>query len=292
MLRLFYRGGIRKPPRNDIVLVTGAAIGFGQEIALLLAEEGFTVYAGISHAHQSDQLLAAAANRQVRLHPICLDTTNPNSIGTVVQTILAQDRAIFGVVHNDFHFLRSFFEDFTETEIRQMFEDALFGTMSITRALLPAMRTVGRGRVVIISSIAGRVATATGTAYSSMRFAQEGFAEALAQEVKPFGIYVSLIEAGITPAESWTTEKSAGTNARNPNSPYYQRFQQADQLFTQALDNSHITHHQIAQKVCHAMTSPQPPLRYIIGRKAQTMIYLRRYLPAQLFEWLLHHVAP
>ena len=270
----------------DAVLVTGVMIGFGREIALSLAERGFVVYAGIAHPTQSSSLQAAAAARGLSLHPLPLDVTDQASIDAALRAILAQSGGIYGVVHNDFLFLRAYFEDFSDSEIRAVYESSLFGTMAVTRAALPPMRAAGRGRIVVISSVAGRIAPATGSAYSSVRFAQEGFAEALFQEVRPFGIYVSLIESGVVPAPSWTVENSAAASARNNHSPYYLRFQQADKAFGRMLQTSTITHEQIAQKVCVAMTARRPRLRYVTGRKAQIAIFLRRCLPDKLFEWL------
>lgn len=272
--------------RVDAVLVTGVTIGFGQEIALSLAGRGFVVYAGIAHPNDAAQLHAAAAARGVSLHPLLLDVTDQGSVDAGIHTILTRHAGIYGVVHNDFLFLRAYFEDFADSEIRAVYESSLFGAMAVTRAALPAMRATGRGRIVLISSVAGRIAPATGSAYSSVRFAQEGFAEALSQEVKPFGIYVSLIESGVVRAASWTVENSAAAAARDSRSPYHLRFQQADKAFGRMLQSSVIRHEQIARKVCTAMTAPRPRLRYVIGGKAQMAIALRRYLPDGLFEWL------
>lgn len=270
----------------DAVLVTGVTIGFGEEIALALAGRGFVVYAGISHATQAEQLCAAAAARGVALQPLVLDVRDQGSVDAGIRTILTQNGSIYGVVHNDFLFMRAYFEDFADEEIRDVYESSLFGTMAVTRAALPAMRAAGRGRIVVISSVAGRIAPATGTAYSSVRFAQEGFAEALSQEVRPFGIYVSLIESGVVRADSWTVENSAAAAARDRGSPYYARFQQADRAFGRMLERSVIRQEEIAGKVCMAMTARRPRLRYITGGRARIAIALRRYLPDGLFEWI------
>lgn len=273
----------------DAILVTGTMIGFGQEIAASLAERGFVVYAGISDLNQSLQLTTAAAQRGITLRPLFLDVTDQASIDAAISTILAENGDIYGVVHNDFLFMRAYFEDFSDSEIRAVYESSLFGTMAVTRAVLPPMRAAQRGRIVVISSVAGRIATPTSTLYSSVRFAQEGFAEALYQEVKPFGIYVSLIESGVVPAETWTVEKSAAAEARNEHSPYHLQFQQADKAFGHMLQTSNIKQADVAQKVCAAFIAPHPPLRYVVGSKAKAAITLRRFLPDRLFERLFFH---
>src|SRR5690606_8276056 len=104
---------------------------------------------------------------------------------------------VYGVVNNAGLIVRGFFEDLSDEEIRSVFEANFFGTLAVTRAVLPHLRPARAGRVVVISSIAGRIGSPTGSVYSASRHAQEGFAESLRQELEPLGVYVSLVEPGI-----------------------------------------------------------------------------------------------
>lgn len=268
------------------VLVTGSSTGFGMETALYLAERGFQVYASMRDLNKRADLDAAAAQRKVKLRVLPLDVTDQASIDQAVQTIVAEAGGIYGVVSNAGVLIRGYFEDLLETEIRQVFETNLFGTMAVTRAVLPHMRVAGRGRIVVITSVAGRIGAPCGSAYSASRFAQEGFAESLSQEVEPLGVQVVLVEPGITKTQRWTVERGTGTRARDPNGPYYDWFCGAEKLFNQVMESSPITALHIAKTVQRALTAKRPRQRYVVGQRASLIIALRRYIPGELFERL------
>lgn len=267
------------------VLVTGASTGFGMEIALTLAERGFRVYATMRDLERRTALDAAMRARGVEACVLRLDVTDPDSIAQAM-AIMVGDGGVYGVVNNAGTFLRGYFEDLLDEEIRQVFETNLFGTMAVTRAALPHMRAARRGRIVVISSVAGRIAAPAGSAYCASRFAQEGFVEALYQEVAPLGIYASLVEPGITKTESWTIDRGAGARARDPSSPYYTWFLRSEAMFNRTMQTSPIRTRDVAHAVYRALTDARPRLRYLVGIRARIVVTLRRYLPDELFERL------
>jgi len=266
------------------VLITGTSTGFGMETALYLAERGFQVYATMRDLARRSELDAEAARRHAAVQVLRLDVTEPGSIREAVETVVRESGGVYGLVNNAGLFLRGYFEDLTDAEIRRVFETNLFGTMAVTRAVLPHMRAARRGRIIVISSVAGRVGAPAGSAYSSSRFAQEGFAESLYQELQPLGVYVTLIEPGITKTESWTLDRGVAAKARDPVSPYYPWFCRSEQLFDRAMQTSPITPRDVAKAVYKALTAARPRLRYIVGRRAELVVTLRRYLPDKLFE--------
>jgi len=286
------------------ILVTGSSSGFGKEIALYLAErggrgyqgqrttlqgsgssdEGFQVYASMRNLAKRADLETAAAERGVTLRILQLDITQPDSIAEAVQTIVAECGGIYGLINNAGLFLRGYFEDLAEAEIRQLFETNLFGTMAMTRAVLPHMRQAGQGRIVFITSVAGRIGAPSGSVYSASRFAQEGFAESLSQEVEPLGLQAIMIEPGITKTEDWTPDRYVAARAKDPNSPYYTWFRQTQRLFHQTMEASPITTTEIAATIHEALTVKRPRLRYVVGRRAKLVLNLRRYIPGELFE--------
>src|SRR4051812_46453523 len=135
------------------VLITGSSTGLGLETALYLAERGFRVYATLRDLSQQADILDAAKERQVSLRVLRLDVTDAESIEDAIDTIVAESGGIFGLVNNAGIGLRGCFEDLSEDEIRQVFEANVFGTMAVTRRVLPHMRVAGRGRVVTITSV-------------------------------------------------------------------------------------------------------------------------------------------
>jgi NAD(P)-dependent dehydrogenase (short-subunit alcohol dehydrogenase family) len=272
---------------SNAVLVTGTSHGFGMEIALTLAARGFEVYASMRDLSRRAAIDEAAAARGLCLRVVQLDVTDQASVEAAVAQVVAETGGIYGVVNNAGLFLRGFFEDLTEGEIRRVFETNFYGTLAVTRAALPHMRRAGRGRVVIISSIAGKIGAPTGSAYSASRFAQEGFAEALWQELVPLGVYVALVEPGITKTESWAkADHSAAEGAANPKSPYYVWFQRAERLFQQAMSSSPNRVPNVAAAVARALISPRPPLRTMVGPRARVVAALKRLAPGTLFERL------
>lgn len=269
---------------TNAVLVTGCSTGFGLAISLQLAKQGFKVYATMRDLSRRSGLDAAAAKHNVDLRVLRLDVTEQASIDDAVNTIINECGSIWGVVNNAGQMLRGYFEDLTDAEIRQLFDTNFFGTLAVTRSVLPHMRTAQQGRIVIISSVAGKIGSPSGSVYSASRFAQEGFAESLRQEAEPFGVFVSLVEPGITNTESWTIDKGAAAGARDPNSPYHAWFIRAEKLFDKAMQTSPITTEDIADAVHRAMSDKRPRLRYMVGRRARLVVGLRRYIPGDLFE--------
>jgi NAD(P)-dependent dehydrogenase (short-subunit alcohol dehydrogenase family) len=268
------------------VLVTGAGTGLGLETALYLAEKGLTVYATVLSDEQRGHIEEQARQRHVALRVLPLDVTAQDSIDGVVQTMLDDCRHISAVVNNAGLGLRGYFEDLEEDEIRRTFEVNLYGVMAVTRAVLPHMRRLRRGRLVFISSIAGRMGAMARTGYAASKFAVEGFAESLMQEVTPLGLKVSIIEPAIINTERWSVNRGTARQALNPDSPYYAWFQQFEHVSEQLLRTSPTSPADVARAVYQALTVPQPRLRYVVGSRARMVVTLRRHIPGELFERL------
>ena len=162
----------------------------------------------------------------------------------------------------------------------------VFGTMEMTRAVLPHMRAAKQGRIVIVSSIGGRIGSLAVSAYCATKFAQEGFGESLAQEVIPFGIYVSLVEPAIIKTERWGANRAVARGALNPRSPYHAWFRGSESLADQLVETSPTKPVDVAHAVYKALIARRPRLRYMVGRRANLVMILRRFLPGGLFERL------
>lgn len=268
----------------ESILVTGASTGLGREMALHLAERGFTVYATMRDTRDAESLLIDAANRNVRLKVLALDVTDATSIQNAVDSIVMETGTIYGVINNAGIGLRGYFEDLDDVEIRRMFDANVFGVMSVTRAVLPHMRKARRGRILFISSVGGRIGSLGVSTYCSSKFALEGFGESLFMELTPLGIQVSLIEPGIIKTERWTVNRGTGARATDPRSPYYAWFMKSEQEAEKLVQASTATPADVAAVVHHALTVEHPKLRYMVGRKAKMAVALRRWLPGDLFE--------
>lgn len=280
----------------DVVLVTGCSSGLGLETALYLAERGFKVYATVLGLDEQSAILRTAEQRGVTLSVLHVDVTDRASIDRAVNTILAESGGIFGLVNNAGTGLRGSFEDLSEDEIRDVFGVNVFGTMAVTRRVLPHMRAAGRGRIVTITSVGGRIASFGLTAYCATKFAQEGFGEALALEVAPFGLKSIMVEPGIIMTPHWTTNRGTAKNALDPNSPYLPYFRRHEAIADRIAERSRTTSVHVARAVHRALTEREPRMRYVVGLPASLAISLRRYAPEELFNrlyfgWLLHRIA-
>ena len=273
-------------PRPSI-LVTGAAGSLGLETALALAGRGFGVFAGARRAGQQAAIREAAAKRGLSLETVALDLTDPSSVAEAVRAAADSPGGLFGLVNNAAVNLRGYFEDLAEDEVRRLFEVNLFGTLGVTRQALPYLRAAGRGRIVVMSSVAGRIGSMGLTAYVASKFALEGFAESLSLEVGPLGIRVALVEPGIVKTDVWGKNRWMAVRALDPASPYRDWFERAEEEEADRLvRTSRITPADVAGTVLRAITDRRPRLRYTVGRRASLVMALRRYLPGETFERL------
>jgi NAD(P)-dependent dehydrogenase (short-subunit alcohol dehydrogenase family) len=269
---------------SDAVLITGSSTGLGLETALYLAERGLRVYATIRDIANRDAVLAAAAARGVELEVVQLDMTDSASIERAVDEIVAANGTIYGLVNNGGIGLRGCLEDTTDDEVRRLFETNVVGTVAVTRAVLPHMRAAGRGRIVTITSVGGRISAFGVGLYCASKFAQEGLTEALWQEVGHFGIKAVIVEPGIIKTERWGIHRGEAEGASNPASPYYQLFRASEAAADRLVERSKTQPADVAATVHEALTAENPKLRYVVGRPAAVVIKLRRFLPERFFE--------
>ena len=269
---------------GDSVLVTGSSTGLGLETALYLAQRGFRVYATVRDLAGSAEVAKEAEARGVKLEVIELDVTDRDSIEAAFGEVAARGDTLFGLVNNAGIGLRGCFEDLSEAEIRQVFDSNVFGTMAVTQRALPNMRAAGRGRIITISSVGGRIASFGLSAYCSTKFAQEGWAEALDLEIRAFGLRSLLVEPGIIKTTRWSVNRGTAKRALDPASPYYPMFRQSEAIADRIVERSRTKPADVAKAVHEALTSRAPRMRYLVGRPASMVVALRRYAPGELFE--------
>ncbi len=269
---------------KDSVLITGTSSGIGLETAVYLAERGFQVHATMRNLSRRGRLDAEAARRNVQLQVLQLDVIDRATIEGAVRSIVEQSGGIYGLVNNAGIIIQGYFEDVSDAEMRQVFETNVFGTMAVTRAVLPHMRAARRGRIVTISSWGGRIAAPGVSTYCATKFALEGFGESLAQEVALLGLQVVLIEPGFVKTQLLGRNRNIATRALDPQGPYYEWFQQLQKAGEDELQASPISAVDVARTVYRALTARRPNLRYVVRLRARALIALQRHLPGELFE--------
>ncbi len=268
------------------VLVTGCSTGLGLDAAVHLAQKGFKVYATMRDLSRSDTLETEARTRGVTLELLQLDVTDTDSIDAAVSTILENDGRIYGLVNNAGIGLRGCLEDLTDAEIRESYEANVFGTINVTKRVLPHMRVAHEGRIINITSVAGRISSFGLSMYCSAKFALEGMSEALYLETAPFGVKTVIIEPGIINTSRWSHNRGNSAQALDPKSPYYRLFRRAEVLADHRVEVSKTRPEDVSKTIFRALTEENPRLRYVVGRPAGLAILAKRYLPERLFEKL------
>ncbi|MGN8070151.1 SDR family oxidoreductase [Mucilaginibacter sp. 22184] len=176
---------------KNTIFITGASSGFGKETALLFQRKGWNVVATMRSPEKETEL-AALPNTMI----LPLDVTDQASIAQAVGQTMERFGQIDVLLNNAGYGLIGVFESATAEQIKKQYDVNVFGLMSVTKAVLPAMRLQKQGVVINISSFGGITAGQFSSLYNSSKFAVEGFSEALSHELAPLGIAVKIIEPG------------------------------------------------------------------------------------------------
>jgi NAD(P)-dependent dehydrogenase (short-subunit alcohol dehydrogenase family) len=190
---------------KQVWLVTGAGRGLGVDIAQAALAAGHAVVATARNAAN----VVAALGEHEDLLAVALDVTDTDAAAAAVRAAVERFGRLDVLVNNAGSFNAGFFEEMSPADFRAQIETTLFGPVNVTRAALPQMRAQRSGLVVTISSTAGIAAEGDFlTAYAASKFGVEGFMDALASEVAPFGIRTMLVEPGFFRTELLTPEST------------------------------------------------------------------------------------
>jgi NAD(P)-dependent dehydrogenase (short-subunit alcohol dehydrogenase family) len=174
-------------------LVTGAARGIGVEIVKAALAAGDRVVATVRTPRNIEQTFVGESDRLLVLP---LDVTREDQVKDAVDAAVKKFRTMDVLVNNAGYGQLGVFEETTPEQIRDQFDTNVFGLMAVTRAVIPIMRKQRSGRVFNLSSMAGLRGIFGVSAYNATKFAVEGFSQALAQELSPFGVFVTVISPG------------------------------------------------------------------------------------------------
>jgi NAD(P)-dependent dehydrogenase (short-subunit alcohol dehydrogenase family) len=190
---------------KKVWLITGAGRGMGVDIAKAALTAGNAVVATGRNADTVSKAIGQADDLLV----VKLDITDPASVQAAVDAAVERFGRIDVLVNNAGNFYAGFFEEISPDDFRAQLETNLFGSLNVTRAVLPVMRGQRSGLVVTISSTAGLAGGEFCTAYAASKFALEGWSESLTPEVAPFGIRTMLVEPGFFRTELLTQESTS-----------------------------------------------------------------------------------
>jgi NAD(P)-dependent dehydrogenase (short-subunit alcohol dehydrogenase family) len=268
------------------VVITGASTGIGRACALSLDALGFRVFAGVRKTEDGESLRRVGSPR---LTPIFLDVTDEESITEAVESI-SQDvgeTGLVGLVNNAGVAIPGPLEYLPLEELRRQLEINLIGQLAVTKAFLPLLRKA-RGRIVNVSSLAGKLTTPFNEAYSAAKHGIEAFSDALRMELSPWGMHVCVVEPGtIATAMPKKLLRDADAVLSSLPAEGRDRYGESYETYVRTLAEhaqSGSSPEVVARAVVHALTSRRPRARYPAGVPAGRMLTLYRLLPDRLLD--------
>jgi NAD(P)-dependent dehydrogenase (short-subunit alcohol dehydrogenase family) len=264
------------------VLITGTSSGIGRETALQFAAHGWQVAATMRNP-EHDTTLANTPGVSVYK----LDVTDPSSVTEAVTEVIDEFGKIDVLVNNAGFGTDGVFEAMSDEDIIRQFDTNVVGLMRVTRALIPHMRAQGKGVIVQVSSMGGRITFPLYSIYHSTKWAVEGFSESLQYELEKLGIRVKLIEPGAINTEFYGRNRRF--IMRDDLSMYKDIVAKAEKVI-QEIGETGASPEVVARRIFTAATDKSKRLRYPVGNPAPMILFLRKVLPDWMFFALVKRV--
>lgn len=262
----------------SVILVTGASTGIGQEAALHMARKGHQAYAAVRSPDTADELKEKIAAEDLPVEIVRLDVVDPDSIESAVAHIMAKSGRIDALVNNAGIGKGRAVEETPMEDVRDLFETNYFGQVNVLRAVTPIMREQNSGRIVTVGSLAGAMVFGCHAHYSATKWAMEGLSEALAFEMAPFNVRVSIIQPGSTLTPIW-----GKGSLPEGDSPYASTMERLGRFFEYTLQNPAMPS-DVAEAISDAIESDNPRFRYPVGKDAVDTIAARNSVSDD--EWI------
>lgn len=276
-----------KAGKLSTVLITGGTEGLGEATAVMLADEGFRVVATGRNPAKRKELEEFARECKLPLTTVEMDVREDASVERGLEEARAQVGPVDVLVNNAGIGYYAVMEEITMEHLRQQFETNFFGAVRLVQRVLPEMRARKRGRIVNVSSIAGKYAFPLFGPYSASKFALEAMSDALRMEVRPFGIEVVLIEPGFIPTGfQATAHELASEYVKNvERSPYAQLYRNYGRSYRKSTATAKHTPDDCARVILRAVRAERPRARYTVTRRAGALSFAKRLLPDAFLDW-------
>lgn len=264
------------------VLVTGASTGIGRATALRLDAAGWQVFAGVRRQEDAAALSQAGSDH---LAPLILDITDAEQIAAAATRIeTGVEGGLDGLVNNAGVAIPGPLETLAIDDFRRQIEVNMTAHVAVTQALLPAVRAA-RGRVVFISSIGGRVALPLTGAYHAAKFGIEAVGDVFRQELRPWGISVSIVEPGSIDTPIWERgERTADEIRTEERESLYGKAVEGYRKAIRETAERGIPPERVAKAVEHALASGRPRTRYLVGLEARVAARAKLLIPTRIFD--------
>ena len=274
---------------SKAVLITGCSTGIGRATAERLAARGWNVYA----TARKPESIADLTSRGCKT--LALDVCDESSMRSAVDAVERAEGSVGVLINNAGYGLEGTFEETPIDAIRRQFETNVFGLITMTKLVLPAMRRQRWGRVVNLSSMGGKLTFPGGAYYHATKHAVEALSDALRFEVKGFGIDVIVIEPG--PIKTRFGDTAVGSIATPKDSAYAAFNAVLEKQIREAYEGGPMARfaappEAVADVIEQAISATSPRTRYKVTLAARVLMGLRRWLPDRAFDAFLRTQFP
>jgi NAD(P)-dependent dehydrogenase (short-subunit alcohol dehydrogenase family) len=266
--------------KDAVWFITGCSTGFGREIAHAVLAQGGSAIVTARDVARVEDISAAHPHRALALQ---LDVTDSAQIHHAVGHAKERFGRIDVLVNNAGYGFMGAIEEASDEEVRAQFDANVFGLLEMTKAVLPGMRALGHGHIVNMSSQGGLVGFPGVGIYNASKFAVEGLSEALAGEIKPLGLGVTIVEPGpfrtdwagrsLQTPKTEITAYGETAGARRRQISGYSGSQKGDPV-------------RAAHAILQAVESENPPLHLLLGKMAVDIVRAKlKALSAEIDAW-------
>jgi NAD(P)-dependent dehydrogenase (short-subunit alcohol dehydrogenase family) len=263
--------------QSRTMLITGATSGIGRAIALEMAQRGYTVFA----TGRRKAALQELDNASEHIVALPLDVTDSTSITQVKEEILRQtnNQGVDILVNNAGFGVYGPLLDISDESLRQQFEVNVFGMVAVTRAFAKPMMARRQGRIINISSVAGRFTLPFAGPYIASKFALEALSDTMRMEMAPFNVKVVILEPGLIRTNFLESAYDVSPALRSQTSPFAPYLKSFERLVDPNYANAPGPE-VIASTVAKIAATPSPRARYVVPwQNVFAILFLRHLLP-------------
>ena len=266
---------------TKVVLITGASAGIGLAAAVQMMNKGMKVYA----ASRRGGISQKASNGIGELVHVTMDVNNETEIAAVVTQILKENKSLDAVICNAGFGIAGSIEDSSSEEIKSQFETNFFGAVKTIQACLPVFRAQGYGKIITTSSVAAVVPIPFQAFYSSSKAALSVFMQALAMEVKPFGIQCCIVLPGDTKTD-FTSARKYTEGSQCTKSVYFEKMKVSVGKMEKDEQNG-MSPDSIATEMVNQVTRKNMNMVVIPGFQYKVICWLFNRLPTKVSLWIV-----
>lgn len=273
--------------QSETVLITGGTEGLGKAGALRLARAGYRVFVTGRNAGRRAAIEQVAREEMLEIRALEMDVREETSCQRALEQARREAGQVDVLVNNAGIGYYAVMEEIRMEHLRAQFETNFFAAVRLAQLVLPEMRAKGRGRIINVSSIAGKISFPLFGPYSGSKFALEAISDAMRMEVRPFGIHVVLIEPGFIPTafQAAASELSGEYVERAPASPYAQLYKGYGRNYRRTTSSSRAKPEDFAEVLLRAVEAPRPRARYTVTPRARWLSLAKRFCPDWFIDW-------